>query len=132
MPKPFPAHSIIPSTAIIAHCLPTFKSHSTASGNAFEKNLCIKSFAFSFGVMGLWFGGWFHGLGVYGLEKLIFTARIGYVFYLRPESVGAGQNILAGIPLRSHLNHLPRAVVGAGGQEQKEQYEAHGSIHYFK
>ncbi len=42
----------ISSTAIKAHRLPTFKSHSTASGNAFEKNLCIKSFAFSFGVMG--------------------------------------------------------------------------------
>ena len=34
-------------------------------------------------------GGWFHGLGLYGLEKLIFPASIGLDFYLRPESVGA-------------------------------------------
>ena len=60
------------------------------------------------------------------MEKFVFTAFIGYVFYLRAESVGAGQHILAGIPLGPHLYHLPRAVVGAGGQEQKEQYEAHG------
>jgi hypothetical protein len=55
------------------------------------------------------------------LEKFVFTAFIGYVFYLRPESVGAGQHILAGITLGPNLNNLPRAVVGAGGQEQKEQ-----------
>ena len=35
-------------------------------------------------------GGWFHGLGVYGLEKLILPAWCGLDFYLRPESVGAG------------------------------------------
>ena len=34
-------------------------------------------------------GGWFHGLGVNGLEKFVFTASIGLDFYLRPESVGA-------------------------------------------
>jgi hypothetical protein len=78
---------------------------------------------------GLWLGGrgWFHGLWLYGLEKLVLPALIGLDFYLRPESVGAGQHIFAGIPLGPHLNNLPRAVVGAGGQEQKEQYEAHGS-----
>jgi hypothetical protein len=66
-------------------------------------------------------GGWFHGLGVYGLEKCVLPALIGYVFYLRAESVASAQHILAGIPLGPNLNHLPRAVVGAGGQEQKEQ-----------
>jgi len=55
---------------------------------------------------------------LYGLEKLIFLASIGYVFYLRPESVGPAQHILAGIPLGPHLNHLPRAVVGAGCENQ--------------
>ena len=55
------------------------------------------------------------------MEKCVLPAFIGYVFYLRPESVGAGQHILAGVTLGPHLNHLPRAVVGAGGQEQKEQ-----------
>jgi hypothetical protein len=55
------------------------------------------------------------------LEKFVFTAFIGYVFYLRAESVASAQHILAGIPLGPNLNHLPRAVVGAGGQEQKEQ-----------
>jgi hypothetical protein len=69
----------------------------------------------------------FHGLGVYGLEKLVLPALIGLDFYLRPESVGPAQHILAGVTLLPNLNHLPRAVVGAGGQEQKEQYEAHGS-----
>jgi hypothetical protein len=72
-------------------------------------------------------GGWFHWLGVYGLEKLILPAFIGYVFYLRPESVASAQHILAGITLGPNLNHLPRAVVGAGCQEQKEQYAAHVS-----
>jgi len=57
---------------------------------------------------------------------LIFPASIGLDFYLRPESVGPAQHILAGIPLRPYLNNLPRAVVGAGGQEQKEQYAVHG------
>jgi hypothetical protein len=63
-------------------------------------------------------GGWFHWLGVYGLEKLILPAFIGYVFYLRPESVASAQHILAGITLGPNLNHLPRAVVGAGGQQE--------------
>jgi len=61
---------------------------------------------------------WFHGLGVYGLEKLIFPALIGLDFYLRPESIASAQHILAGIPLLPHLNNLPRAVVGAGGQQE--------------
>ena len=43
-------------------------------------------------------GCWFHGLGLYGLEKLVFVAGIGLNFYLRAESVGPGQYILAGIP----------------------------------
>ena len=60
-------------------------------------------------------------LGVYGLEKLVFVAGIGFDFYLRPESVAPGQHILAGIPLGPYLNHTPRAFVGAGGQEQNEQ-----------
>jgi len=55
------------------------------------------------------------------LEKFVFTAFIGLDFYLRPESVASAQHILAGITLLPYLNHLPRAVVGAGGQEQKEQ-----------
>ena len=32
-------------------------------------------------------GGWFHGLGVYGLEKFVFPASIGLDFYLWPEAV---------------------------------------------
>ena len=67
------------------------------------------------------------GLGVYGLEKCVLPAFIGLDFYLRTESVASAQHILAGIPLGPHLNHLPRAVVGAGRQEQKEQYAVHGS-----
>jgi hypothetical protein len=66
-------------------------------------------------------GGWFHGLGVKGLEKLIFPAFIGLDFYLRPESIASAQHILAGIPLGPYLNHLPRAVVGASGQQEQEQ-----------
>ena len=72
------------------------------------------------------------GLGVYGLEKCVLPAFCGYVFYLWPEAVAPRKHILAGITLGPNLNNLPRAVVGAGGQEQKEQYAAHGSIHYFK
>jgi len=55
---------------------------------------------------------------VYGLEKCVLPAFIGYDFYLRAESVGPAQYILAGIPLGPHLNNLPRAVVGAGGQQE--------------
>ena len=58
------------------------------------------------------------GLGVYGLEKLVFVAGIGLDFYLRTESVASAQHILAGIPLGPNLNNLPRAVVGAGGQQE--------------
>jgi hypothetical protein len=54
------------------------------------------------------------------LEKFVFTASIGLDFYLRPESVGAGQHILAGVTLGPNLNNLPRAVVGAGGEKQKD------------
>jgi len=60
------------------------------------------------------------------LEKLVFVAGIGLDFYLRPESVGPAQHILAGIPLGPYLNHPPRAVVGAGGQEEQKQYAVHG------
>jgi len=52
------------------------------------------------------------------LEKCVLPAFIGYDFYLRAESVGPAQYILAGIPLGPHLNNLPRAVVGAGGQQE--------------
>jgi hypothetical protein len=58
---------------------------------------------------------------VYSFKQLIPPTRIGQGLDLWPESVGAGQHIFAGIPLGPHLYHLPRAVVGAGGQEQKEQ-----------
>ena len=64
-------------------------------------------------------GGWFHGLGLYGLEKCVLPALIGYVFYLRPEAVAPRKHILAGVTLGPHLNHLPRAVVGAGGQQEQ-------------
>ena len=57
------------------------------------------------------------GLGVYGLEKLVFVAGIGFDFYLRAEAVASAKHILAGVALGANLNHPPRAVVGAGGQE---------------
>jgi len=63
---------------------------------------------------------------VYGLEKLILPAWCGLDFYLRPEAVATRQHVLARVTLRANLNNLPRAVVGAGGQEQKEQYAGHG------
>jgi len=50
------------------------------------------------------------------LKKLIPPTGIGQGLDLRSKSVGTGQDILAGIPLGSHLNHLPRAVVGARGE----------------
>ena len=66
-------------------------------------------------------GGWVHGLGVYGLEKCVLPASIGLDFYLRPEAVATRKHILAGVTLLPHLNNPPRAVVGAGGQQEQEQ-----------
>jgi hypothetical protein len=56
----------------------------------------------------------------YSLKKLIPPTRIGQGLDLRPESVGTGQHILAGVTLGPDLNHLPRAVVGAGGQQEQQ------------
>jgi len=52
---------------------------------------------------------------VYGLEKLVFVASIGYVFYLWPEAIATRQHVLAVVALVANLNNLPRAVVGARG-----------------
>ena len=53
----------------------------------------------------------FMGLGVYGLEKLVFVAGIGFDFYLRTESVGPAQHILAGVTLGPNLDNLPGSIV---------------------
>ena len=56
----------------------------------------------------------------YSFKQPIPPTRIGQGLDLRPESVGTGQHILAGIPLGPDLNHFPRAVVGAGGQQEQQ------------
>jgi hypothetical protein len=56
----------------------------------------------------------------YSFKQPILPTRIGQGLDLRPESVGAGHDVLAGVTLGPHLNHLPRAVVGASGQQEQQ------------